>query len=88
MDTEVPVYGTNSSSGAAQHHNIFDMYQSFLGHFWGADRLGGNVQDMMGKLGQVFPGITDKIDQAQNALSDAGNPIGQIFSKVFDKGQS
>jgi hypothetical protein len=86
-DTDVPVYGTNSSAGAAQqHHNIFDMYQSFLGHFWGADRMGiGDMKGLSEKLDQVFPGISNKIDQAGEALSDSNNPMSQIFGQLSSK---
>lgn len=85
MDTEVPVYGTNNIAGATQqHHNIFDMYQSFLGHFWGADRTGmAGSKDMSSMLDQVFPGISEQIDQASNALGDSNSPLGQMFGHLF-----
>lgn len=86
MDTEIPSYGTNSMGAAQQHHNIFDMYQSFLGHFWGADRLGTDIQGMAGKLEGVIPGISGKIDQANSMLSDSNGSISQIFGSMF-KGQ-
>jgi hypothetical protein len=85
MDTGVPVYGTNSSSSSAeQHHNIFDMYQSFLGHFWGSERTGmTNMQDASGLIDQVFPGMHDKMEQAQGALNDPSSPISQIFGSLL-----
>lgn len=84
--TDVPVYGTNSMGAAQQHHNIFDMYQSFLGHFWGKDRTGmGDIKGMSGMLDQVFPGISNKVDQAGTALSDSNNPISQIFGSLSGK---
>jgi hypothetical protein len=89
--TDVPVYGTNSIAGATQqHHNIFDMYQSFLGHFWGADRMGGlgDIKGMSDKLDQVFPGISNKVDQAGEALNDPGNIMGQIFNQLSSKTES
>lgn len=86
---DVPVYGTNSSSGAAQqHHNIFEMYQSFLGHFWNKDRMGPQMDDMKGMLDRVFPGVSSQIDQVGNALSDSNNPLGQIFGGLLGKGQA
>lgn len=85
--TDVPVYGTNSISGATQqHHNIFDQFQSFLGHFWSADRTG--VHDIKGAAGlmdQVFPGISSKVDQAGESLNDTGSAMNQIFGGLFSK---
>ena len=85
---DVPVYGTNSiAQSTQQHHNIFDMYQSFLGHFWGADRTGlSDIKGLSGKLDQVFPGISNKVDQAGQALSDSNNPMNQIFGSLLNKG--
>lgn len=85
--TDVPVYGTNSISGAAQqHHNIFDQFQSFLGHFWGADRMGiSDIKGAAGMMDQVFPGISNKVDQAGDALSDSNNPMSQIFGAFSSK---
>ena len=84
MDTEVPVYGTNGSGAAAQqHHNIFDMYQSFLGHFWGSNTGMTNMKDAEGLVSQIFPGMQDKMDQAQGALNDPSNPVSQIFGSLM-----
>lgn len=82
---DVPVYGTNSMGAAQQHHNIFDMYQTFLGHFWSSDRMGPQMNDMKGMLDRVFPGVSNKIDQVGQSLGD--NPaINQLFSKMGSLG--
>lgn len=88
-DLGIPGYGTNGGVGPQQsHHNIFDMFQNFLGHFWGADRTGmfQNVDNTIDVASKAFPGIGGRLEQANSMIQDSSNPVGQIFGQLF-KGQ-
>jgi hypothetical protein len=90
MDLGVPTYGVNGGVGPAQGHgNIFDMFQSFLGHFWNPDRTGmfQNVDNNMDLVDKAFPGVSGQVQNVNNALNDPSNPLSNIFGQLFNKGQ-
>ena len=77
---------------SGQQSDIFGMFHKFLQQYWSPDRMGmqaNSFQEMLNQsketIGQVIPGLGDKIGQAQEMLGrpefkEALGPISDIFS--------
>lgn len=55
--TDIPSYGTNGmASGLQEHHNIFDMFHGFLGHYWSSNRMSMGTAGATNPFSSMFQG--------------------------------